>query len=449
LSVTNSSIKKALASLDGIAEHLTRYRTASMRYESKLALHARKEELMETVTKEFVLAAAIEAWQSAVIDNNFHKISRRHIRVLCCVSEIATTPAFTELLRNRNDEINVRMVRDLIGVYFALWTERNKFKHFQSTLSSILSSYVGQSPLMNRWQEHSNQLIGDKAPSLLAETLGKRNTLLKDFFAELQLPREHAEFSNAVMIHLAEFLTDQLDTKTSLDRAKWDHFKQIVLKEASFKREQINHILSRLIIVIDDHLGSSGWDSIKTYVRDYVLKHPGLGDPRIEAVKWEQFDPTAKRVFTSWLAEEDIGMFFELIIKNDPHRRKPYWLRFAKQAHNSMLIVGESDYKLHQNALQKFAAEGRTFGKGYGLPTSAFVLDFGRVAIVEFSEVNNACFLYKRSDLPGLFRTTAAGWKDLKVLKDKQKSIHVQSHHRGWEAALDTVLLKFGVEPVD
>lgn len=444
-----NSISKVLQSIDGVTDYLTRYIDASIHYESKLSEFVRKERKLSSPPKESAIAAAVEAWNNAKADSSYSQLSKRMIRVLCCVSEIASTETFLNVLKLQSDDISPRMVRDLLGVYFGMWTERNQLHHFEAVLSSILRFYQGRSVLMQRWKENANKLLGDEAPFYLAEHLMLDLATIKSFFEDLQLPRQHAKFSNAVLVNLADLLVARLKGQRNPDLEVWAYFKEQLLELPTFHKNQLANILAKLILLVDGNRKLPDWEPIFVYVRDYVLCSPDLGDPRIETVKWGTFDEAAKQAFISWLAEEDISLFFELIIKNDPHQRKPYWLRYAEEAHNSMLIVGEADYDIHKDALKEFHAQGRTFGKGYGIPSSAFILDFGRIAIVEFSEINNACYVYNRADLPDLFKTTAAGWKDLRGLKDKDKSIHVQSHHRNWRDALDAFMLTHGVKPVD
>ncbi|HMY54278.1 MAG TPA: EH signature domain-containing protein [Candidatus Obscuribacter sp.] len=442
----SSEISKQLQQIDSAREYLDRFRESKLRYESSLA-KIRSKSSSIAPPKEATIQIALLAWNQALSSNNFDSISKRTLRTLCCVSDVVVTESFIDLLK-KLPETSPRMLRDLIGVYLETWEKREKYKFLGDFIQDSLSSANTTSKLINVWKEHKSNFLGEQAASSLADKLATNLEEIEDYFERVYLPRKHSSFSAAVALTLAKQLGRRLDENGALNEEVWDFFQTYLLVYPTFQKKQRDAMLAILVKRIEKHRHQKEWEPLRNYLRDLVLKSPELGDPRIETVKWKEFDAEARQIVISWLAEEDIGLFFELIIKRDPHKRKPYWLRYVKEATNSLVIVGEADFKYHAKKLEEFSREGRTFSRGYGLPTSAFIMDFGAIAIVEFSEVGNACYVYNRKDMEKLLKTTNNGWKDIRELKDKEKAIWVQRHHpSSWVDTLDDQLQVLGVEP--
>jgi hypothetical protein len=445
----SSKIKMLLQNIDKAREHLTGQSEHSLAYKSMLAEFAKRGPRLPSPPKQSAIKQAIALWH-ATTDQNYSSLPKRTIRTLCCVSEVASTDKFLNLLRKLTDQVSPQMNRDLLGVYFHLWADKEHRTHLEDFLSENIGNYQGNDKLMLAWKENIRVLLGADAPAQLAWKLSKTLQSVESFLAELQLPRQYSKFSTIVVEQLASIVLTTLDHEGLPEFNKWNYFKDYLLTYQTLSADQFNDIVAKSILKIDLYRGRAVWDSLHEYLRDFILKHPGLGDPRIESLNWEQFDKEARLAFITWLVEEDISIFFELIISDDPHQRKPYWLRYAKKAISSMVIVGPGDYQSHLQKLKELRKEGLSFSRGVGLPSSAFILDFGKVVVVEFNESGNACYVYSKNDLPGFFKTTQSGLKNLRLLKRKEKAIHIQRHRgRTWQESLDAKLLELGVQAID
>jgi hypothetical protein len=84
----------------------------------------------------------------------------------------------------------------------------------------------------------------------------------------------------------------------------------------------------------------------------------------------------------------------------------------------------------------------------YLCSTSAFLLDFGRVMVVEFSQVNNAVYVYEHREIPDL---NDAFWSQarfsLSTLKQKDRCIERMTHTPHWQSKMRTLLAQFGIHP--
>lgn len=130
-------------------------------------------------------------------------------------------------------------------------------------------------------------------------------------------------------------------------------------------------------------------------LRVKILSSPMLGDPRLPKNnnKWLSVEPEAKRRFISWLSREDIKFFFDNVLEgHDPHGRRDFWLKYVERIVASRPLLSEATAYSFQNI--RNINFGRLSG---GQNKAAFILDFGEIIAVEFSEVG-MIYLYKRDE---------------------------------------------------
>ena len=101
---------------------------------------------------------------------------------------------------------------------------------------------------------------------------------------------------------------------------------------------------------------------------------------------------------TAWLSEEDLRFFFDLIMsgQEDRHNRREFWLRYVGRVGNSRVAMGTRDRDRLRVQLTELKKRGRSEYAHLEDPfeddVSAFIMDFGRAVVVEFSKPGNACF---------------------------------------------------------
>ena len=84
----------------------------------------------------------------------------------------------------------------------------------------------------------------------------------------------------------------------------------------------------------------------------------------------------------------------------------------------------------------------------YFCSTSAFLLDFGRVIVVEFSQVGNAVYVYEHRDVPELDESFWSQARfSLNMLKQKEYCIERMTHSSLWQSKMRTLLAQFGIHP--
>jgi hypothetical protein len=199
---------------------------------------------------------------------------------------------------------------------------------------------------------------------------------------------------------------------------------------------------------------------VRESVTRFVLNDSRLGDPRLphNNLNWIGLSEAQRRII-EWLSQLDIVFFFESVLApgKNPQGRKEFWLRYVPSIVRSRPLLSWKDKYRLQAILKEKGQELAHFGSmDYRSTASAFLLDFGNLLAIEFSETGNACYLYRKADvdkiIPEFYASKAFAIKELK--RDDlphQRVVHRQRkspwHSGGWEEETAQVLARFGVRP--
>jgi hypothetical protein len=186
-----------------------------------------------------------------------------------------------------------------------------------------------------------------------------------------------------------------------------------------------------------------------------VLQDTRLGDPRLprNMKNWLSIQE-ASRWLLQWLSRADIHFFFEHVLPKgtDPHGRKTFWLKYVSRVLMSRPLLNRDDEARLRVTMQSLQDQMGHFGHIRGRETSAFLLDFGPVVVVEFSQVGNACFLYEKPNaekvIPDFW--TQASFTIQYGLKDPLLAADRVRHDREgrWQKTLaDLLAARYGIRP--
>ena len=183
----------------------------------------------------------------------------------------------------------------------------------------------------------------------------------------------------------------------------------------------------------------------------FVLQDTRLGDPRLprNSKNWLGIQE-ARQQLLQWLSRADINFFFEHVLPDgaDPHRRKAFWLRYVSRVLMSRPLLNRDDEARLRVTTQSRQGQMGHLGHVRSGETSAFLLDFGHVVVVEFSRVNNACYLYEKSTIQKVipdFWTQAPF--TISGLKNRLLAAETIAHNIGWQTTLAHLLAQYGIRP--
>lgn len=418
-----------------------------LRYSSELEKLNRHKKAVKTerISPDSV-AVALEGWNLAVKQNDFSSLSKRSVRILCSKTEIVTSATFIQYLRV-SSVLSGRMIRLLVPTFQSVWKRQTTHSDLQSVIAEWLESYQGRNQVLSTWKSSRRLLIDDTAEVLLGQEIAARLIPLKSVASLYYIDTTGGGLFQDVKDIVAKRLTKEISSASKFSPANWNYLFKELLEPKNVSLDCVYSVIGKLIKTVHAHSGSSVWSEPKEQLKNFLLNKSSLRDPRIYKSNWSGIDADAVVIVIGWLSEEDIELFFQLIIRKDKHNRKKFWLRYLSNIKNSRVVIGFEDQVKNSTELNKMKNRGRSFSTFSGGKTSAFILDFGRYTIVEFSDIG-ACYVYRTSDFLDDHTTLYKEQFSITALKDQVNNVHRQTHHSKWEDELQNRLAQLGIRPV-
>ncbi|RKF22287.1 hypothetical protein DBZ36_01170 [Alginatibacterium sediminis] len=300
--------------------------------------------------------------------------------------------------------------------YIQLLFERIKSKF--DTTSPLIQVFLQEYPLGSRWFDLLRNAIHDfvtDSPDIKAITIKQwidntqileknsheicagniRNAGFQSTFSSFKLTRglEHSAFASESISYL---LADLKSTLSTLDIHAQSQLVSSCLSFFITAEDSLKYPALRVNIA--DGLLSSFADNhiiphIKKLLTDFFLNH--YNDPRTSAVMWIGVTPTALSVIKSWLVENTMHDFFNLlshIAKTDPmadkhwKSRKRFWNAYLKKGYiqEAWVALGSSAYSEARNFLQGGRSTYASLSGGQPRH-SALIMVINGVLITEWS----------------------------------------------------------------
>lgn len=133
-----------------------------------------------------------------------------------------------------------------------------------------------------------------------------------------------------------------------------------------------------------------------------------LGDPRFgpKTIRWESVSKKARGTFLSWLAENNLNLFFRIIEKTAVDAmwsyRKSFWEHYLPYISNTWVFFGREAAFLAQETEEYHKSAYGLLGKGCTTDQSAFAFQIGPYVFVEWSH-NGSLRVWRAADAPDVF----------------------------------------------
>jgi EH_Signature domain len=374
-------------------------------------------------------------------------LSSADIRHLCWEPQIASSMAFIRFLLARAEPINAHKIIGLVHSYHFLWSH-DSTRDYAQTIGLILKRYQGRNRLVARWRSFPDNLLGNTAPEQMAHELVKNCCSLSDFCTDWGLDSA-TPFFCTLMTHAADECRKGIGRSPVL-------CKYLLNEILSWRGWPMGVFKTEVEATILDSAAESDAD-VQDSIKRFAIDNEWLGDPRLprNRINWAGISRAETRVL-SWMAKADIVFFFEHVLPrhSDPHGRKTFWLGYVSRLKRSRPLLCWED----KNRLQSFLKSNRAEAAAYGstdLDTSAFLLDFGPILVVEFAKSGNACYIYEKDSVKPLlvdfWRHKTFTLSELKNLNARPERItHLvrkRNWQQGWDEKLAGILATFGIRP--
>ena len=360
----------------------------------------------------------------------------RAIRYLSWETNIAIQPSFQKIALTP-EKASARSLQGLVRSVHRRWESTCNTPSL-ANLRTALLNYSKRNALIEKWKHNLEYVLNINSPARFAKDILNTERTWNSLCEEWGIEAD-SELGNQV---LSQCISHAVNSRNAED---YQTAIRLVLPSKHWRPSSFKTAIQQMI------LASSKSPQHSDQLRDFILNDARLLDPRLptNSPNWLGISEAARDLVIQWLSAEDIQLFFDHVLpkRNDPHGRKPFWLKYKGCVKRSRPLLAALD---ESRWLANSATKGkRNFGKmDYLCDTSAFLLDFGRVIVVEFSKVNNAVYVYDRrevSDLNDSFWSQAQF--SLSTLKQKDCKIEAISHLPHWERKMRTLLAQYGIHP--
>lgn len=341
----------------------------------------------------------LKKWENVKNSSDALELSSYEVCRLCQHPTSAADPIFYRYLARKQYSPSTKALLGLISSYHARWrslTIGNR-RSIEDALEGFLRTYRGPSKVLLMWQERLDQIIGPEAPVRLGKILADERADPHPFAIASAL-HTNTEFWFETLSQAAEHIVHRIER---VPISQLEYLTRALFGDSGMPNSRVKELLAKAILS-----GRCDADeTARSLIISFALGSTEFGDPRVHQAGWVGIEAARER-FISWLSREDIKLFFDLVIdrSSDRQGRKPYWLTWLPQLKRTRVLLSRDDQDRVRLRLRKQNEQIPSYGLLDAPDTSAFLLDFGSVVIVEFSKSANASYLYPRAIANDLFR---------------------------------------------
>ena len=348
----------------------------------------------------------------------------------------------TILEKNWQDSFLRRLFISIINHWDKVTSKSNEARHLHKLFTQKLNNYEGNNYRIIFWKNNKQFFADEKGASKTGEYLRsqKYDSPLKALEI-LKLPDSYfsAPYFHDVIRTFYYGITEiPKDLEAVLTRHGDLETKKIILSDLIIKAKSNSQLLSQ--------------KKSLQYLALNLIGHPSNPGLWVSAGKDSKIDEkikTAKKIINQWLIETFVDEIFSHFI-NDPRRRK-FWLRYAKaEVIEDVKVVGcrSIGAKIASIDSLRESIEYNYIQTRKNENLCAFVMQIKGFCLVEFSDINNALYIYhddsKIQDLERLVKlkryTSVIDLKNTSLTLSKCPNANGDcrfGHFDGWETQLD------------
>ena len=181
-------------------------------------------------------------------------------------------------------------------------------------------------------------------------------------------------------------------------------------------------------------------------LRDFAVE--ALGNPWLEMnkLRWNRVEPDARKMVANWLKLSLIEKFFNLLAQDGTNdtRRLAFWKGYHESIHDMYFALGENartrqepDFRAIRKQMEGLQL---TLTGSPNRDNNAFIMCISDHVVVEFGEYANACYIFRRDNLPFRLEGEVAGnSSQLKHLRNVTSLRHTDGRMK-WEERFRSTL---------
>ena len=393
------------------------------------------------------------AWSKfAAAQYDLNALDGLQFRALCCAEETAVLPELVAAIARDPDRLKRnRCLYGMVNGYFAEWRTMEQPGKLERLLVSAFEKHSAKNPVVQKWVA-DKRLFSEEAAAFLALEVCISEKAVDEVLHERYIgPLTKLGISARALA--AKFACEVLQQKETARGGEWSfHYLQWITEKVLSDLTLPDAFSSAVSSLILSESAKRS-ETFQRALRFYVQSHKKLGDPRLResSLNWRSIAPEAAQRYLSWLARDSINFFFNTILPNNSEnqRRKNFWLRYHDRIKDFQVAVSETDlWKVRANQQN---TDLLYYSQVAHPTTSAFIMKFegygGNFVIIEFSETNNAAYIYKQADFNAK-RLTLRTPRFESIHHLKFDKAHRIFHAADWEPkAAYRLASEFGIRP--
>jgi hypothetical protein len=321
----------------------------------------------------------------------------------------------------------------------------------EEVLRKAVTGFMGRSERVDRYRLVAEDLFSKDAPKPLAASIISERGGIDATLDEWKIDRASGlgeAVANATVDEWTRRFNEAKSTARGTSALGW--FRQLteeLLVSPLVGPDSIARAVSALIL----------WDQsehderIHELLKRFLLDDPRFRDPRLPNRNplWDLCVPEARQRAIAWFAKRDLTFFFEFVIRDDPHRRRHFWLRYIDRAIDAHVALSDEDaYRLRAQVKEKLS-----YSKVIGGQASAFLMRFRglgqEILCVEFSKPGNALHIHSADAFVRRFGSIRRPRFELRdELKNQNTLLEKFTHRVGtWQYNVTNFLARLGIRP--
>jgi EH_Signature domain len=375
-------------------------------------------------------------WQQ-VLAGERKSLDPAAVPYLCWEPVIATDLRFHRYLDRQRLILGVPALQGLVHSCHARWSQALAAGSVARAVQRQLARYQGMHRLLQRWAGAAAMLMTPQGPQAFADEL----------LGHLRPVAEHCtmwgvdEWSPYVVETVRQALRRCRERMAQHGPLRQFLFAEL-LTWSGWPLEDFQTEVAATIL----HPASA---AMREALLAFVLREPRLGDPRLPSSvqNWQDMPEESCRRVTEWLSQADIMLFFDLLVPHSaaPHVCKAFWLRYVPHLLRSRPLLSRGETARLQPQMTRRREHSQSCGRLDGT-TSALLLDFGALLIIEFSQPGLPCYIYERGTME---RVVADFWTPqaftLRQLQQDQLCLASLTHREGWQDDMAEILEHYGI----
>lgn len=395
------------------------------------------------------LIEAKASWAAA--DGDIERLTGREIRALCWDIDSALNPSFIRALSQHPDLMQTRRwIEGLVLAYFAKWRTMEDPETLELVLRKAVGAFPRRSPRFDMYRKVVANIFSAAAPTTMGTAVVARGYSTADFMHHWKIDPASGlgeSIANEAVIIWAQRHENEKHALRGDLALRWlRQLTRDLLSSSMVGAVALTRAVSTLIM----------WDQceqdpqIQEAVRTFLLEDPRFRDPRLpnRNANWDLCAEAARQRVVGWLAKGDLLFFFKFIIRDDPHHRRDFWLRYIGQAVDAAVALSEEDH----TRLRAQVKDKLTYSRVDGA-TSAFLMRFRGVSkdflCIEFSETGNAMYIQDANAFVSKLKSIRRPRFNLRTeLKGTTTLIEKFSHYTGWQYRVQSFLARYGIRQI-